>query len=77
MPAGALEDPTTPVAVKTAFPPGASVTGALMLPLPDEGHAEPDVAPQFQMTFVTLIGKMFTTVALTTVLGPAFVTVSV
>jgi hypothetical protein len=48
-----------------------------MFPFPDDRHADPNVALQFQITFVTLTGKMFTTVAPTTVLGPAFVTVSV
>jgi hypothetical protein len=59
------------VSVNVAVPPGARVTEALMLPLPDAGHVEPAEAAQVQFVPDKMAGTVSVTVAAVTVDGPA------
>ena len=60
-----------PVSVKVAVPPGARLTLALMLPLPDAGQLDPAVAVHVQVAPVIVAGKVSVTVAAVTDDGPA------
>jgi hypothetical protein len=60
------------VRVNVAVPPGASVTVALMLPLPEAGQVEPAEAAHVHVAPARLAGNVSVTVAPVTVDGPAF-----
>jgi len=63
-----------PVTVNVVVPPGARVTVALRLPLPDAaGHVDPAEAEQVHATPVTVAGTVSATVAPVAVDGPPFV----
>ena len=69
---------TVPVTVKTALPPGLTVTAVEMLPEPDAApQAEPALAAHVQVGLATATGIVSATVALTAVEGPALETVIV
>ena len=59
------------VSVKVAVPPGASVTLALMLPLPDAGQVEPTDAEHVHVAPDNTAGSVSVTVAAVAVDGPA------
>jgi hypothetical protein len=61
------------VSVKVAVPPGASVTEALMLPLPDAGHVDPADAAQVHVAPDNVAGKVSVTVAAVALEGPLLV----
>ena len=61
---------TVPVAVKTTVAPTGTVTGVLMSPLPDVGHAPPPVPVHVHVTPVSVVGKVSVTVAPTRVARP-------
>lgn len=66
---------TVAVMVKAALPPFASVTVVLMLPAPDvELQLDPAEATQTQVALVSLAGKLSTTAAPETALGPLLMT---
>ena len=56
--------------VNVAEPPGASVTEADTLPLPDAGHDDPALAEQVHVAPVSVAGIVSLTVAPVTVEGP-------
>jgi hypothetical protein len=60
------------VSVKVAVPPGARLTVALMLPLPDAGQDEPAEAVHVHVALERLAGRVSVTVPPVTVDGPAF-----
>ena len=60
-----------PVAVKTTLAPTGTVTGVLMLPLPDVGHAPPPVPVHVHVTPVSVAGNMSMTTAPVASLGPS------
>jgi hypothetical protein len=60
------------VIVNVAVPPGARVTDALMLPLPDAGQVEPAEAVHVQVPADSTAGSVSATVAAVAVEGPAF-----
>ena len=62
---------TVPVALKTTVAPTGTVTGVLMLPLPDVGHAPPAMPVHVHVTPVSVVGKASVTVAPFASLGPA------
>ena len=63
-----------PLTVNVAVPPGARVTVALMLPLPEpRGHVAAGGAAQVHVTPVTIAGTVSVTVAPVAVDGPPFV----
>src|SRR6478735_1766671 len=63
-----------PVTTNVVVPPGARVTVALRLPLPDAaGHVDPAEAAQVHVTPVTIAGTVSATVAPVAVDGPPFV----
>ena len=67
-----------PVAVKTTLAPTGTVTGVLMSPLPDAGHAPPLVPVHVHVTPIRGVGNVSVTVAPVASLGPrALVTVMV
>src|SRR5580765_2506386 len=62
---------TVPVAVKTTLAPTGTVTGVLMAPLPDVGHAPPPVPVHAHVTPVSVDGNVSVTVAPLASLGPS------
>ena len=62
---------TVPVAVKTTLAPTGTVTGVLMSPLPDAGHAPPPVPVHVHVTPVSVAGNVSVTVAPLASLGPS------
>ena len=62
---------TVPVAVKTTLAPTGTVTGVLMWPLPDAGHAPPPVPVHVHVTPVSVVGNVSVTVAPLASLGPS------
>jgi hypothetical protein len=65
---------TVPVAVKVIVPPLATLTVALMSPVPEAGQLEPALALQVHVTPVIVAGKLSITFAPFASLGPAFET---
>ena len=63
---------TVAVIVKVAVPPGANVTAADMLPLPDAGQLEPALAEHVHVAPLSEAGIVSPTVAPVTVDGPGF-----
>ena len=61
------------VTVNVAVPPGARLTEALMLPLPEAGHVEPALASHVHVTDVRVAGSVSDRVAAVAVEGPPFV----
>ena len=59
------------VSVNVAAPPGASLTAALMLPLPDAGHVEPALAEHVHVPPERVAESASETVAPVTLDGPA------
>lgn len=64
-----------PVAKNVSVPPFKTLTVALILPVPDAGQLEPELAVQVQVTPVMVAGKLSSTFAPVAALGPALVTV--